>query len=949
MKPSSVNLLVLIGSAVLFAFYALTGSPIWELLFGLGLLALFVWYFFTDFSSQKRVIGGMLTVMLGALCVHALWPQKLNTTDERLRYEPIAAESVAPARDEAQRILTEKGYSMDATDERKTFPYKLEGDFDTETKLAFKKTYDGGSGRVYIIDGEGKADEDGTTPKFVNVYKFWEPNEPEDGKTPARMPEEMDEVWSALKKQLASYDLTKAEIPIERGIELVGGSSFKARIDRPEGQEPVAGEIDGVIGTLRKRLDAFGGKELLIAPQGDDTLLIQMPGINDEQRDAIKELITQKSQLNFHMVDRTRQVDAPAVSRGEKTVPGMTAMPAKEKDDGNEGYFLLKRSPDLAGTYVNQGWASIGSSNDWSIMVDFNSEGKQLFFDLTRNNVGERMAIVLDGEVLSAPSINGAILGTCEITGKFKEAEARALAASLQNPLRNSLVMESESSVDPALGKESIRQGFIAALSGLLLTLVFVLMYYRTAGIISIVGLVITLLFLLGAMAMFQFTLTLPGIAGIILTIGIAVDANVLIYERLKEEMGDGRSLPHAINGAYSKAFSAIFDANITSLITAFILYYVASGPVKGFAVTLIVGILGSMFSALIVTRAIFNWGTDKGWLKKLSFWEFIPDNTIDFLSKRKAAVILSAVLLGAALIGMAVRNVNALGVDFRGGHMFTLQVTDEAINPDTVREALSGYTLPEPPAIQSQQSIGSDSRYVTIRMVEKTDKEEAAKQVDEVKALLKDKLKLDDSTSIQGDSVGASVGRGLAISSLTALGLSLIGILLYLTVRFEFAFALGAIVALVHDLVITTGVVILSGRELSLVLVGAFLTIAGYSINDTIVVFDRLREGLRSTAGDIKDVMNRSIRQTLRRTLLTSLTTLLALTVLFIFGGPALRDFSFTIIIGVIIGPYSSIFVATPFVYWWAEKKQLNLRKQILDAEINLDTPDRYIEPEKA
>ncbi len=945
MKLSAVNLLVLISSAIVFTVFALTGSPLWELIFGLGLLALFIWYFFTDFPRQKRVIGGMLTVLLAAICVHALWPRKMSATDERLRFQPITAENVTAVRDEAQSILTKNGFVKDALDERVVFPYRNEGSFNLETKAAFKKTYDGGVGRVYIIDGDARAaEENPDAAYFVNVYKFWEPNEVERGKRPAPMDPDLGEVWTDIHTNLKPYDVSKPQIPIERGIELVGGSSFKVRIDRPEGQEPIPGEIESVISTLRKRLDAFGGKELLIAPQGEDRLLIQMPGIDDEQRDAIKDIITKPSRLNFHIVDRGAQIDAPAVAAGEKTRPGMSAMPAKEKDDGTEGYFLLKRSPDLAGTYVKQAWANIGSANDWSIMVQFNSKGTDLFYDLTKNNVQERMAIVLDDVVLSAPNILGPIMGITEITGKFTEEEARSLAASLQNPLRNSLAIESESSVDPALGAESIKQGFIAAVSGLLLTLVFVLIYYRTAGIVSVVGLVVTLLFLVGSLAMFQFTLTLPGIAGIILTIGIAIDANVLIYERLKEEMGDGRSLPNAINGAYNKAFSAIFDANITSLITAFILYFVASGPVKGFAVTLIVGILGSMFAALIVTRAIFNWGTDAGWMKKLSFWEFIPDNVIDFLGKRKTAAIISAVLIAAALGGMAIRNVKALGVDFRGGHLFTLQVADDdAITPDTVKAALADYELPEAPVVQSQQSVGSESRYVTIRMVEKTDKAAATAQGDEVKALLKSNLNLGADTNIQLESVGSSVGRELALGSLLALSLAVVGILLYVTARFEFAFALGAIVALVHDLLITGGVVVLSGREMSLVLVGAFLTIAGYSINDTIVVFDRIREGLRSTPGELKDVMNLAIRATLRRTLLTSLTTLLALVVLFAFGGPALRDFSFTIIIGVIIGTYSSIFVAAPFVYWWAGKKKLNLRKQILDAEVNLDTPDRY------
>ncbi|MEN9022735.1 MAG: protein translocase subunit SecD [Verrucomicrobiales bacterium] len=939
---SSVNLLVLVGFAIIFAIYALTGSPIWELIFGLGLLGLFLWYFFTDFPRQKRVIGGILTVLLAALCIHALYPRKTNVSDERLVYNQLTEEQVTSSRDETQAILSKQGFISDSQDERVEFPYRLEGSF--ENKAAFKKTYIGGVGRFYILDGTSKTAAEGeTATKFVNIYKFWEPEQRGGGLRPEPKPEDLDTIWDEVGTALEDYDTSKPEIPIERGIELVGGSSFIVKIDRPEGQESNPDDVQQVITTLRKRLDTFGGKELLIATQGEDRLLVQMPGIDDDQRDAIKSIITKPSLLNFHIVDRTEQSKAPQVATGEDFVPGKDAMPAQDPEDGTEGYYLLKKSPDLAGTYVSNAWAALGSSNNWSIMVDFDSEGTDLFFKLTDKNTGEPMAIVLDGVVLSAPNINSAILGTTEISGKFTEQEARSLAASLQNPLRNSLSIENESSVAPAMGKESVKQGFYAAIAGLLATLVFVLIYYRTAGIVSIVGLVITLLFLLGAIAMFGFTLTLPGIAGIILTIGIAVDANVLIYERLKEEIGDGRTLGNAINGAYNKAFSAIFDANITSLITGFILYFVASGPVKGFAVTLIVGILGSMFAALIVTRAIFNWATDTEKMKNLSFWEFIPDNKIDFLGKRKTAVILSAILLLAALAGIAARNEKALGVDFRGGHLFTLQVTDDSITQDSVKTALGDLGLPEPPVVQSQQAIGSNARYITIRMVEKSDKAEAATQVDEVKELLKSSLSLGETADIQIDSVGSAVGKELAISSIMALGLSIVGILLYVTARFEFAFALGAIVALIHDLLITAGVLVLTGHEISLVLVGAFLTIAGYSINDTIVVFDRIRENLKTTTGSVKDVMNIAIRNTLRRTLLTSLTTLLALSVLFLFGGPALRNFSLTIIIGVIIGTYSSIFVAAPFVFWWSEKKKLNLRQQILDAEVNLDTPDRY------
>ena len=949
MKTSVVNLLIAIGFGGLFALYAITGSPISFFLFGLGLLALFLWYFATDFPRRKRVIGAMLTVLLGAICVHALYPRKMNITDERLKYEGVTTDSVAKLREGAQTALTEGGYSTDSTDTRVDFPYKLEGSYNADTRAAFKKEYDGGVGRFYIIDGDVKGIDEGQPDKFVNIFRFWEPKVETD-KRKAPNPEHVDvaNVWQQVKNANKALDPTKSDWPIERGIDLAGGSSFVVKIDRPEDQERNPDEVDQVIATLEKRLNAFGGKDLLIAKQGDDRILIQMPGIDDEQRDAVKSVITKPSQLNFHMVDESKQAIAAQVAKGERGAPGYVAMKSKDPEAGVDGYFLLAKSPDFPGTYVKGAGPQLGNANDWKIYVDYNSEGVQKFGKLTSKNVGIRMAIVLDGLVLSAPSIRSAIWGTTEISGQFDEEEARSLAASLQNPLQNSLSIESESSVDPALGQSAIKQGIGAALAGLAITLLFVMLYYRFAGIVSLVGMIITLLLLLGAMAMFQFTLTLPGIAGIILTIGIAIDANVLIYERLKEEIGDGRTLPMAINGAYNKAFSAIFDANITTLITAFILYALSTGPVKGFAVTLIVGIFGSMFAALIVTRAIFNWGTDAGWLKNLSFSEFIPERSINFLGKSKKALIFSLTLIGLAIIALGIRNTKALGVDFRGGHMFTLQVSDDAINPDTVKEALSGLELAESPVVQGQRAAIGDERYVTIRMVAKEDPAEASKQVDEVKALLKEKLSLDDNTAIQNDSVGSAIGKELAIGSLIALAVGIFGILLYVTLRFEFSFALGAITALVHDILITLGIVVLAGKELSLPLVGAFLTIAGYSINDTIVVFDRIREGLKTKTGEPETIMNESISRTLRRTILTSLTTLLALITLFVFGGPALKDFAFTIIIGVLIGTYSSIFVASPIVAWWAKRQGTSLRKEILEAEARLNTPDQFRDEEE-
>jgi len=440
---------------------------------------------------------------------------------------------------------------------------------------------------------------------------------------------------------------------------------------------------------------------------------------------------------------------------------------------------------------------------------------------------------------------------------------------------------------------------------------VCVLVYYRLPGLVANLALIVNLVLLIGALTMFRFVLTLPGIAGIILTIGLSVDASVLIYERLREEMALGKSLKVALETAYEKAFSSIFDANVTTLITAAILFWKATGPVKGFAISLTLGILASLFTALIVGRNALGWLVDAGKVKKISMLHLISSQNINFLGKGFLACMCSLALILAGATSFYIKGEKNFGVDFRGGDLVTLS-SPAKIDIGQVRDALKPIGLAD---ASIQESAQGGKNYITVRSPLNTS-DKVEKQI--TQSMPNANFKVERS-----ERVGALVGGELAKSSLLALGLGILGVLIFVTFRFELSFAVGAIVALFHDVIITVGVFSLLGRELTLTMVGAVLTIAGYSINDTIVVYDRIREGLASgRRGTIEEIMNSSINQTLSRTILTSTVTLIPILCLFFFGGPVLRDFSLAIIVGVVVGTYSSIFIASPIVLWWSRAR---------------------------
>lgn len=726
---------------------------------------------------------------------------------------------------------------------------------------------------------------------------------------------------------------------LKGGIDISGGSSFTLRVEPgvdDEGQPlPVSNDdIEAAITVLEGRLDPDGAKGMIAGRQGSDRIIIQMPGVSDEEAEAMRETIETTARLEIRQVDETASEEqARAIFFNEEDAELVSGYKAYEYEDfdepGRKRYALISLRLGLDGSYIAQAFSDPATPT--VVNINLTGEGGERMERMTEPMIKGRsqMASILDGRVLQIATLQADSLGkNFTISGLSSREESQALAKALNNPLRNPLVVEEQRQASATLGEATVKQGITAGLIALGLTVLFVLLYYRFAGIIALIGLLINVVILFGAMALLEFSFTLPGIAGIILTIGVAVDANVLIYERLREELNAGKSVAGALQAAFEKAFSAIFDANITTLITALILFWRASGTVKGFAVTLTIGIIASMFAALIAVRVMFWWGTDKGLIKKLSFADILPKRRIDFLGKRKIAFVLSAILLIGSISVFVGKGSDNLGIDFTGGTLISYPIEEGSLTPAEVQVVLD--TLETSQGSSAQVESTAEATILSVRT--------GADDTEIVKPALTAAFPQLVNSEPSVDEVSASLGGEFLRNAAYALGFGLLAILIYLTFRFEFSFALGATVAIFHDLIISVGIILALGHQLELIHVGAILTIAGYSINDTIVVFDRIRETLRTKRGDVKDVMNLAISATLSRTILTSATTFMSVVTLYFLGGSSLQEFSLAIMVGVLVGTYSSIFIAAPFVYLWSKMRGTNLRREVLDADLEAE-----------
>jgi SecD/SecF fusion protein len=572
-----------------------------------------------------------------------------------------------------------------------------------------------------------------------------------------------------------------------------------------------------------------------------------------------------------------------------------------------------------------------------AVSMQMNSSGARAWKKVTANNIGRRIAITLDNYVYSAPVVNTEIPGgSSQITGNFTIEEAKDLAnilnaGSLPAPVK---IVE-EAIIGPTLGKKAQAEGIYSMLLGLGLVILFMIIYYAKGGLIANLALIFNVLFILGILAQLNAVLTLPGIAGIVLTIGMSIDANVLIFERIREELGAGVLMKVAIDRGYQKAYSSIIDSNVTTFLTGAILYVLGQGPIRGFATTLMVGIVSSFFSAVFITRVLMSWIVDRGrenWLTfSFAYSKSILNNlSIDFLKRRRFSYMVSLVFIGIGFVLMAQQGGLNLGVDFTGGRSYVVAL-GQPIEPSALKTQLAEYFGDQGTEVKTYGA--NDVLKVTTSYLIQNETSEADETVRN--ALIQGIQTLTglthavDTTTIQAagtftiastSRVGATIAGDIKSAAQQSVFFSLIMIFLYILVRFRrWQFGLAAVIALLHDSLAVFAAFAMARAlgyvyEVDQVFIAALLTIIGYSINDTVVIFDRIRERLHmKTNGNFQEVANRSINETMSRTVITSLTTLIAVLVLFIFGGEVLRGFSFSLLVGIIFGTYSSIFIATP------------------------------------
>ncbi len=611
--------------------------------------------------------------------------------------------------------------------------------------------------------------------------------------------------------------------------------------------------------------------------------------------------------------------------------------------EGNQSFIELHAlqatrdgGASMSGKYItNANMAFSQMGNEAEVHFSMNAEGAKRWANLTRENVGKPLAIVLDGFVVSAPNVNSEIKGgSSTISGNFTQAEATDLATILKSGRMDAKArVESSEVIGPSLGQASINAGLNSFLIAFVVVLLYMLFYYsRRAGMVADLALVANMFFLVGVLASLQAVLTLPGIAGIVLTIGMSVDANVLIYERIREELKAGKGVKLAVADGYKNAYSAIIDANVTTLLTGVILYLFGTGPIKGFATTLVIGILTSLFSAIFITRLVYERMLSKD--KKLTFSTKLSEGAfsnlnINFIDLRKTFYVISTLVVLAGAVALVFRGLNQ-GVDFTGGRNFVVEFRDE-VNPTEIRSTLTEEFGEMPTVI----TFGQKNR---VRVTTKFMISDESPQVD---SLIKAKMfnglqpyleeEADINTFINSDrwikssqKVGPTIADDIKVDAVLAIFFSLLIIFFYIIIRFRnWQFGLGALAALVHDVTIVLGLfamfhdVLPFSMEIDQAFIAAILTVVGYSINDTVVVFDRIREfRLLYRKRDNKETMNSALNSTISRTFSTSLSTFFVLLAIFIFGGEVIRGFTFALLVGVVVGTYSSLFIATPVAY---------------------------------
>ncbi len=694
--------------------------------------------------------------------------------------------------------------------------------------------------------------------------------------------------------------------------------------------------VDQSLEILRNRIDQFGVAEPVIIRQGDDEIVIQLPGVKDPQR-ALK-LLGDTAQLEFKIVAESPGMnlnelvaqaralkewqDGESMTKLNRAVqsrlPENTSLYFEKEIDKQTGRellvpILLENKILMTGDMIKDAQVRIGGNfNEPYVSLDMTARGGKVFAHITEKNVGRRMAIVLDDVVRSAPVIRERILGgSAQISGSFTHEEAADLAIVLRvGALPAPVDIIQNMTVGSSLGQDSINKGISSGVFGAIIVLAFMVIYYRLSGVIANSALLLNILLLFSGLAILNATLTLPGIAGIILSIGMAVDANVLIFERMREEYALGKSVRSSIDGGYSNAFSTIVDSQVTTLITALALFMFGTGPIKGFAITLSLGIIFNLFASLFFSRVVFDTINAVRPIKRLNFMQFIKKANFDYMKIKNITYTISLimVLIGFVAFIQIFRGNANMGVDFSGGSLLQYKANQDFTMAE-VRDAFSKNGMQD---VDLQEVENEHRLIVKIKKSETV----VANLGDKVDNIFSIELPEKQFSLESQSEIGSSVSSVLRNKAIQAILISLAGVIVYLAFRFDIRFGLAAATATFHDVMVVLGICWIMNIEINLLLVTALLTLAGYSLNDSVIVFDRIRENMRKSENrSLTGIINDSINQTLSRTIVTSGTTIFVLVALYFGGGAVIHDFAFALLTGIMVGTYSSIFIASPLL----------------------------------
>lgn len=738
---------------------------------------------------------------------------------------------------------------------------------------------------------------------------------------------------------LLKHLLGSSQSNLRLGLDLKGGVGVTLKIADESLAEATtfekADQLENAIEILSNRLDGNGVAEPIIRPVGDNAIEIQIAGLSTKDNPEVIDSLKKPAKLEFRKVHPTLTPDTTQTNRYPVGYE-VLAEQVENRKTGEifERRMFIKLIPEATGEIVEDAFASQTQNGGFQINLVMTSDGAEVFRQVTGNMIGEPLAIVLDGKLYSAPTIQDELSKNAQITGNYSQREALDLANVLNNPLAVELRVDQMYEVQPTLAEGARTSSISAAQWGIILVVGFMVIYYFLGGLVGVASAIVNVIIVLGVLASLGATLTLPGVAALVLTLGMGVDANILIFERIREELKLGKSIKNATSSAFGKVTSTIVDANVTTLITAAILIWLGTGPVKGFGVTLAIGICASIFCALVVTRFIVDFLVHRIGVSKVLGLDILPSRKMDFFKFRKPAFIASWVIVLVGVVSVIVHHDNILGKDFTGGDEITISY-DQRLDIEDILQVVEDRELGDVTPIY-QSLIGQDVEILKVQ----TQFDQARPVLAELQAVFPEANLVETGITQIGASVSKSIQWNALWSVLAALG----GILLYVAFRFEVGYGVGAVVATVHDVLMTIGIFVICGElgifvsgQFTAPMLAAILMIVGYSINDTIVAFDRIREELELNPGaDLRTIINLAISRVFSRTLLTSITTLLAATSLYVFGAGVITDFSFVFIIGILTGTFSSIFIASPVFFWWHKGDRRHVEERQL-------TPKRY------